>query len=336
MIYIKQELPASNNFSSPFHCFLDLETTGLSKNNDLIICFGLAYIKEETLYMEQYILEHKSEERDLLEQLKKILPTLEKIYTYGGKHFEWPFIIEKLNTYGIDSSFLSALQLIDLKQPKESRGALETRIGFRRNQAITGKELAKLSKLHLHEPNKTYETLILEHNKEELLSLQAIFDFTHFLNHLSPRQLKTYTFLEDSISFTLIPTKPYHLSFSFSKENIEYSFDSSTGVVTLSLKAQYLLLKTYLPHQDYYLVEGELMHKSIAKLLPTSMRQKATKSNCYLEQEGFYLPLQLKEFKDLTWVDEHKQSYISYKPEALEDYVLPLLKSVLKKITPKS
>lgn len=336
MIYIKQELPASNNFSSPFHCFLDLETTGLSKNNDLIICFGVAYIKEEILYIEQYVLEHKSEEKDLLEQLKKILPTFQKIYTYGGKHFEWPFIIERLKAYEIDTSFLSALHLIDLKQPKESRSAIEARIGFKRNQTTTGKELAKLSRLYLHEPNKTYETLILEHNKEELLSIQAIFNFIHFLNNLSPRQLSTYAFLEDSVSFTLIPNKSYHLSFSFSQENIECNFDSLKGIVTLSLKAHYLLLKTYLPPQDYYLVEGELMHKSLAKLLPASMRQKANKSNCYLEQEGLYLPLQLKEFKDLTWVNEHKQSYISYKPEELEEYVLPLLKLVLKKITPKS
>ena len=335
MVYIKHELSASNNFSSPSHCFLDIETTGLSKNHDFIICFGISYVKEEILYIKQYVLEHKSEEKDLLEQLKKILSTFEKIYTYGGKHFEWPFIIEKLNTYGIDSSFLSALHLIDLKQSKESRVTLETQIGFKRSQTITGKELAKLSRLYLLENNKTYETLILEHNKEELLSLQTIFIFTHFLGHLNPCQLSHYTFLEDGIDFTLIPNKSYHLPFSFSQEGVQCDFAPQKKVITLSLKAHDLILKTYLPPQDYYLVEGQLMHKSLAKLIPASMRQKATKSNCYLEQKGLYLPLRIKDFKGLTWIDENKQHYISCNPNELEDYVLPLLKSALKKITPK-
>ena len=48
------------------------------------------------------------------------------------------------------------------------------------------------------------------------------------------------------------------------------------------------------------------MHKSLAKLLPASMRTKATKSTCYLEQEALYLPLKLSN-QSLYWEDEQKQ-----------------------------
>lgn len=336
MINIIQELFSSNHFSSSTHCFLDIETSGLSKTNDFIFCVGIGTIKNDLFSIQQLVIQHKSEEKVLLEQLKEILSTFEKVYTYGGKHFEWPFILEKFNQYGMDTSFLSTLHLVDLKQAKQSRMDLETKIGFNRQQTIKGKELAKLNKLYLQDCNQTYETLILEHNKEELLSLLAIFDFTYFLNHLHTLQLSKYDFLEDGICFTLSPHKAYHLAFSFSKDDIVCNFDPLNNIVTLTLKAQSLLLKTYLPHQDYFLVEGELMHKSLAKLLPASMRQKATKSNCYLEQEGLYLPLNLKEFKGLTWLDEEKKAYIAYQPEALESHILLILKSVLKKITPKS
>ncbi|MEG0084929.1 MAG: ribonuclease H-like domain-containing protein, partial [Niameybacter sp.] len=292
MLYITHTLPLSSTFPTAHHCFLDLETTGLSKQHDFLICLGLASRKGETLYIEQWLLENGSEEKDLLHLLMERLSAYNKIYTYGGKHFEWPFFIEKLQAYGLDSSFLTTCHLVDLKPSKAKRSILEMHIGFHRIQTTSGKELAKLAKLLLQGPNPSYATLILEHNKEELLSLQAIFNYTQFMKQLSPSILQDSHLDTYRVTFTLKPLQLYNTSFkgSHEEEGVAYHYDATTGLMFLYAKARHLQLKAYLPPKDYYFVEGKLLHKSLAKLLPTSMRQKATKDTCYLEQTGYYLP----------------------------------------------
>lgn len=329
MIYIKNSLATAYSFISKDICFLDFETTGLSKQNDTLMCIGVATLKDSHLLLEQWLIENNKEEIALLYTLMETLPQFNRIYTYGGKHFELPFLTTKLEAYNLGTSFLTNCHLVDLKPPKTKRTLLEAQAGFKRSQTSTGKELAKLAKLSLQAPNQAYHTLILEHNKEELLSLNAIFNYVQFLKHLSTSDFKESKLQEKSLVFLLNPSLTYSKSFDLICEHLECHYDCEQNTFQIQLEAQHLTLKTYLPSKDYYLVEGELMHKSLAKLLPASMRQKVTKEMCYLEQKGYYIPYILEEC-GRSWQDAHNIRYTLYDPNTFHPYTLSLLKQILK------
>lgn len=46
MIYITHSHSLDFSIESPAHCYLDLETTGLSKIHDTIVCIGIAFKKK--------------------------------------------------------------------------------------------------------------------------------------------------------------------------------------------------------------------------------------------------------------------------------------------------
>lgn len=331
MIYITHSHSLDFSIESPAHCYLDLETTGLSKIHDTIVCIGIAFKKEDTYQSCHWITETLEEESLLIETFLKEVIRFEKIYTYGGKHFEWPFILQKAEIYGLDTSALTTLHLIDLKSSKRARTLIENDIGFNRSLTTSGRELAKLCKLTLTSSHINYSTLISEHNKEELLSLMAIYHFYKFLDRLNHAKLIDYTFEEVALTFYLSPSYIYPYSFKYQLGHYECLYDASLNQFSLSINALALKLKTYLPPSDYYIVEGSLMHKSLAKLLPASMRTKATKSTCYLEQEGLYLPLKLSN-QSLYWEDEQKQIYTLYNQEALSPFLDEILKLGIKKL----
>lgn len=331
MIYITHSKALSFALESPSHCYLDIETTGLSKQHDTIVCIGLGFRKDDHFHCCHWLIENKEEEILLIETLFKELTKYKKVYTYGGKHFEWPFLLEKANQYGLSTSILTTLHLVDLKASKRSRGIIETEVGFKRRLTTSGRELAKLCKLLLMSPSSSYSHLICEHNQEELLSMITTYHFYKFLNCLNQSSLTCYTFEQDKLTIELSPSFFYPYSFNYEVGPFKGDYQATSCHFTLSIQALNLKLKTYLPHNDYYIVEGELMHKSLACLLPSSMRTKATKSTCYLEQEGPYLPLKLSN-QPLLWIDENKQTYTPYDAEHLKDAIDEILKISLKKI----
>lgn len=332
MIYIKKSLPVTDSFISKDTCFLDFETTGLSKQNDHIMCIGLASLNEGDFLFEQWLIENTEEEIKLLYTLMETLHKFNRIYTYGGKHFEWPFLTFKLEAYDLDASFLTACHLVDLKPSKAKRTTLESQAGFKRLQTSTGKELAKLAKLSLQTSSEAYQTLILEHNREELLSLQALFNYLQFLKHLSSNDLKETVLKKQSLVFRLSPTLTYSKSFDLTCKQVVCHYDTEQNIFQIQLEAHLLTLKTYLPAKDYYLIEGELMHKSLAKLLPASMRQKVAKDQCYLEQEGYYLPYTLEE-SERSWQDCNKVCYTPYDPNTFAPHIPSLLRQILKSLS---
>ena len=320
--------------NSSSYCFLDIETTGLSKLNDTIVCIGIAFPKEGSYHFSQWVIEKIEEESELIQTALHQLISFEKVYTYGGKQFEWPFLLQKVKKYQLNAESFTKFHLIDLKALKCTKNILEKELGFNRNFHTQGKKLAKLCQLTLSTPNSTYQSLISEHNKEELISLITFYHFYKFLNHLNQAILLEYHFKKNTLIFSLEPSRLYPYSFQYKQDYIHVFYDASINHLSISLEAVFLNLKAYLPHHDYYIVEGELMHKSLAKLLPASMRTKATKSTCYLEQQTFYLPLKLAH-QSLYWEDAKKQIYTPFNQEALLPYINDILKLSIKKLIQK-
>lgn len=334
MIYITHSYNLDFTLGTSSYCFLDIETTGLSKVHDTIVCIGIAFHKEGYYQSCHWMIEDPEEEFVLIQSVLNQLLSFEKIYTYGGKHFELPFLLQKAKHYQLDPSSFTKFHLVDLKSSKRARNILEQDIGFKRNLTTQGRELAKFCKLILTSPNSAYQTLIIEHNKEELVSLITIYHFYKFLNHLNNATLLDYRFEENALMFDLTPSTLYPHSFQYEQDHYKGLYDHLLNHFSLSINTLFLNLRTYLPPRDYYIVEGQLMHKSLAKLLPASMRTKATKSTCYLEQETLYLPLKLTN-QSLYWEDAQKQIYTPYNKEALLPFINEILKLSIKKLAQK-
>lgn len=332
MIYITNPQQSDFAAETSTHCYLDIETTGLSKRLDTIVCIGLAYFIDGTLTVSHWMIENPQEEALLIGTFLQEVLKFKKIYTYGGKHFEWPFILEKAQLYNLDTTILTKVHLVDLKPSKVSRTHFEDLIGFKRHLTTSGRELAKLCKLFITTSAPQYQTLICEHNAEELRSILATSQYYKFLNHLKSEQMATYSFEEEALIFTLHPTDSYPYDLRYEDNDYVVFYDHQAQALSLSLNGSWLKLRAYLPPSDYYLVDGTLMHKSLARLLPASMRQKVNKSDCYLEQEGLYLPVALSS-ESINWQDTNKQIYTFYNPDQLKDKIPEILKIALKKIT---
>lgn len=331
MIYITNQHQSDFKIDASTHCYLDIETTGLSKHLDTIVCIGLAYFIDGTLTVSQWIIENPQEEALLISTFLQEIPKFKKIYTYGGKHFDWPFILEKAQLYDLDTTILTTFHLVDLKPSKTKRTTFEDLIGFKRQLTTSGRELAKLCKLFITTNAPQYKTLICEHNTEELRSILATSQYYKFLNHLKPELMDSYSFGAESFIFNLRPTDTYPYAFNYDENDCTVCYDPTTQLFSLSLNCLSLKLRAYLPARDYYLVDGALMHKSLARLLPASMRQKVSKSDCYLEQKGLYLPISLSG-ETIKWQDTSKQNYTFYNPDQLQDKIPEILKLGLKKI----
>lgn len=337
MIYQALELTTDFYTTYPGICMLDIETTGLCKQKDAIFLIGLLEQCDHSVLYHFWLCESLDDEKNILRGFLNYLCNSHKLYTYGGTSFDASFIASRCEHYALDLTLFRSLAKLDFKkvpffkaifsQHSLKRTHLEALLHFNRHTTTTGRELAKLSLLHLNRPNPTYKNLILSHNKDEVLSLLYCFHFYQLVKNIHPSQ-----HIESSIegysciyTFKCSTDYPYDLSFAFGYYEVAYR--SKDNLLTVTLKAQLHRLKHYLPYKDYYLVNGELMHRSLAHFIPSGLKQKATRLTAYIEKEDYYIPVSSM---DPIWVDELKNTYIPFSEAS--SLTSLLIKDLSKKI----
>ena len=286
---------------------VDIETTGLSPDKNHIYCIGCSYLTNEQVAVHLFFAENREEEPLILQKFADLCQSFQKLITFNGTTFDLPFLRHRLEQFQIATPF-ETLPHTDLYQeirhlkkllPLTSyrQKSIELFLGIYREDQYTGKELIKIYKSYCKEPEEEALQLLLLHNEEDVLGmydLVGMLSYTYFLQgHFQIVQAVAQCVSgQRFLNITLQPeiTLPQtvhciqeHATLVLHPDNILLSFPVTHGP-----------LRHYFPdYKNYYYLPEEctIIHKSLGACVDPDHRQKATKENCYLEKDCYYLTL---------------------------------------------
>lgn len=278
---------------------LDLETTGLSRENDQIISIGLIYLGEdEQIQTEHCFLEHPNQEDVLLQRFLIFIQKYEAIFTYYGKGFEFPFLLARLEQYHLDPTSFLSLKLIDMKSGLKhfstNRLELEHLCGYTRQSQSTGYDIVKLYQTYINSKRDIYKTCILEHQKEELESLSIFLEVYLCLYNTNTWKLKNQYLTEDYLIFDILMIAPFNYTFLGKAFDVYFSYQKNAYLLTVKIPLFIGTLNHAMePLKDYYYIESQkqLMHKSVAQFIPAPLKRKATKEECVISKSSTFVKL---------------------------------------------
>ncbi len=170
--------------------FFDIETTGLSPNQDHFILGGLLCQKTspdgEAPLLAQAFASNTKEERDCLEEYISLLAQQEIWVSYNGDSFDIPFIFKRMRRLGISDTlpFHYSFDLYRvLRQssvasllPNLKQKTVEAFLNLQdsRTDQISGKESVLLYEQYLKHPSQELEQLIRLHNQDDVFQLAAL------------------------------------------------------------------------------------------------------------------------------------------------------------------
>ncbi|MBW3015814.1 ribonuclease H-like domain-containing protein [Candidatus Woesearchaeota archaeon] len=153
-------------------CFLDIETTGLSRHYDDITVIGLYNGRESKFFVKD-------------DNMHEFAPELNKyplVVTYNGKCFDLPFIQHKfpslnLNKFHIDLRF-------EMKKIGFSGGlkSIERQLGLNRDSSlkdIDGFEAVRLWYRYKRRGDDEALRLLLKYNQADIENLKTLMDLTY-------------------------------------------------------------------------------------------------------------------------------------------------------------
>lgn len=164
----------------PETVILDIETTGLSRKNDLIITIGLLYGSDDEVVTEQYFAESLTDEVKLIENFLDRIKSFDSVLTYNGDSFDLPFIREKINFYGFEDFNAKQIDLYKtvrkykdiLGLQKINQKEVEKYLHIERRENLKGSDVALLYKNFLLKGAPAEEIIL--HNKYDLINLHKI------------------------------------------------------------------------------------------------------------------------------------------------------------------
>ena len=160
---------------------VDIETLGLSERP--IILLGIAKPTRDQVWTSQFLLRDIPDEPSAIWALVSQLEPNLSLITYNGKSFDIPYIKQRLAYYGLDASLdnphFDVLHFIRRAlKPKLTDCRLETvekYMGIKRDINIPGALVPRFYDTYLRTKNVGPLVAIVEHNKQDLLTLGSLF-----------------------------------------------------------------------------------------------------------------------------------------------------------------
>ena len=154
-----------------YRAYLDIETTGLSRNYADLTVIGIALEKSRKCQVVQLIESNLFEEK-----LLDCLEGVDEIYTYNGSRFDLPFIKAKL---GVDlkACFRHTDLMYDCWRNKLKGGlkVVERLLGIKRQLTdVDGYVAVQLWFDYVNNNNKQALRTLLEYNEEDVVNLRIL------------------------------------------------------------------------------------------------------------------------------------------------------------------
>lgn len=319
----------------------DIETTGFSAKSCSIYLIGCAYQKGSQLLIHQFFSETPEDEFSALTAFLSLCKNFTSTISFNGTGFDLPFLRQRCRMLSLTefSGNLEDMEHRDLfrrifpfknilKLPNLKQKSLEEFLSIHREDTYSGGDLITIYKEYLKSPDHHLLSLLLLHNKEDLLgmenllSLQSYPDFFQGKFYVQDTELHSYQDYEGmpatELLFTLALDTPVPKDFSYGWEDFYLTCRSSLAQLRAPVRTGEL--KYFYPdYQNYYYLPMEdiAIHKSVASYVDRKFRTKAKASNCYTKKKGQFLPQYGHHFSPCFKTDYHgKCSYL----ELTEDF----------------
>jgi uncharacterized protein YprB with RNaseH-like and TPR domain len=160
---------------------IDIETLGLSERP--IILLGIAKPTQDTVCASQFLLRDIQDEPSAIWALVSQLEAKLSLITFNGKSFDIPYINQRLAYYGLDA-YLDNLHFDVLHFTRRALRhkltdcrleTVEKYLGIKREINIPGALVPHFYETYLRTKNAGPLVAIVEHNKQDLLTLGTLF-----------------------------------------------------------------------------------------------------------------------------------------------------------------
>lgn len=204
---IYEYLIESKNFFDKYFgekkiCFLDIETTGLSRKYNNIYLIGVIYFDEnkDKWYLKQFFANHFDEEKILLEKFNSFISKFNLIVTYNGDSFDIPFIKHRFNKYNINSNIMS-IESFDIYRKIRANSSylnlknlklktIEESLGIYRKDEYSGKDCISFYHQYMNSRNHILKEKILKHNFDDLYYLVDVLEILEVIDDIKTLYIK--------------------------------------------------------------------------------------------------------------------------------------------------
>lgn len=191
-------------------CFIDIETTGLNRNKQIIYLIGLLFYdkKNGDWVLNQYFSNDINSEKILLETFIKDVASFDNLISYNGDRFDIPFINHRLKFNSIDN-IISIDKSYDLYKTIKSNNdflklenlklkTVESSLGYYREDIYSGFECIKFFYEYIKDKDPMLKERILRHNRDDLFYMLDIIEILDVIH-----SKKTIPIKSNSLNFTI-------------------------------------------------------------------------------------------------------------------------------------
>lgn len=282
-------------------CLFDIETTGFAAEATTLYLIGCCYYENGKWRIKQWFNDDGLSEQVIISNFMEFISKYKYLMHYNGDGFDIPYISKKLSKlklpYSFDSieshdlykkikAFKNSIHIDNLKQK-----TLEKYLGINRLDKYSGGDLIKVYNDYLSKKTSNGETLLLQHNYEDLEGLL----YCGCMLALTKLQTGSFTVTKMSVrdsrllfSLSLDYPLPKRITLGINDILITGNHKEMTinaPIYSCELKFFFDNFKEY-----YYLpAEDMAIHKSVAAMVDKNYREQAKKENCYLRHTGHYI-----------------------------------------------
>jgi len=164
--------------------FLDIETTGLSRQFSDIISITVLLYEAGSYKIYQIFCQYKIDEPEALKLLKDLIKSKKYVITYNGNTFDIPFLTNKTQKHDININFECFIKLDLYNYMRQLRNkiqindlklkTIEGYFNIKRDDTIGGEDVIVLYEAYKIEPRKEFSNLIMQHNYEDVFNLPIL------------------------------------------------------------------------------------------------------------------------------------------------------------------
>lgn len=291
--------------------FIDIETTGLSRDRAYIYLIGVAVFDGEKICLTQWLAEHPSDEEIILRKMCEFIKDYRTLIHFNGNAFDIPFIKARLEANSIEYD-MDEHRGIDiykriypyrnfLKMSSIKQTAIEDFLSVIRHDEYNGQELIKVYKEYVKSKDSTLLHLLMQHNHEDVVGMTRILPILNYGEifdndlHIKKVESNQYRDVNDIIRKELLITfdLPYSIPVPLAYNSGECYLSIKDCAGILKVPVYHEELKYYYDnYKDYYYLPEEDMaiHKSVAIYVDKDFRTQATAQTCYTRKESDFLP----------------------------------------------
>ncbi len=304
------------------YLIFDIETTGFSREYEIIYMVGCICKTEEDFKYYNIFAQTPNAEADVIQYFFGLLENMDHIIHFNGNRFDIPFLLARAEKHNIKDliSHIKSIDIYDLLRPFRKNldfpnlklDTIQAELGYRRRDEYTGGDLIQIYHNYCQRPYEPYYNLLALHNKEDvegMINLLPIIDMVYTINTIiSGQGINFLSATNNKDHITVLYTLAIDALMDFKLTmtcQSQLVFEKDSNKATLHLPV-FMDEKRYFldNYKDYmYVIENnEVMHKTVANFIPKDQKRKAKKSECYIRHTGSFIPIffsHLKEGQDL-------------------------------------